>query len=165
MQVGKIIERELLGSIDDISLLLEPEYYGHYAAYHFVKQHQPWDPMCPEPPFLKRVQKHLVEALKLPDASYARFYTAIGSVLDHKHKVDMIISVRLKFDKAVEVTLDLTADPNKHTAKAEILYCVPSEDTSDTPLKLHAMALAEIIASKVREKYQQGHVITIDPRS
>lgn len=165
MQAGKEIERELLGSIHDVSLTLEPEYYGKHAAYDFVMQHQPWDPTRPEPPFLQRVQHHLVKALKLPDASHAKFYTAIGSVLDHKHKIDMVIVVHVRLDKAVEVTLDLTADPAKRTAKAEILYCVPNEDTTDIPLERHAAALAGIIARTVQDKRREGHVITIDPRS
>lgn len=135
---GTEIEEESLGHVQVSG------YNGEHMAYResmrWVKAHQPkgWDPTDPSPRFANDLHASVAEALGLDDYSELRFYTAVGSPLDYFHGVDGFFEYRGKI-----VTIDVTVDPGKLTAKADLVVNVSDTQAAlvvYTPMIAHRLA-------------------------
>jgi hypothetical protein len=115
---GTTVERELFGKAEKLARV--PEYLKYKQAMEVVRKLQPGDPTDPKPDFAYEVLIQ-VEG-KIPDGKdRIRFYTAIGSMLDHWHGVDGWFEL----EDGRRVSIDLTTNPQKETHKADIVFLVP----------------------------------------
>lgn len=102
---GRFFETDNFGE----SLARDTQYLEYDKALEEVKNNQPWDPTDPKPRFANDLHAEVALELGLKDDwSELRFYTAIGSALDHYHGVDAFF----EFDEA-RVTMDITKNPAK----------------------------------------------------
>lgn len=112
---GRFFETDNFGE----SRCKHPEQYQKYSdAIADVKNNQPGDPTDPKPRFANNLHTEVATELGLgDDLSQLRFYTAIGSALDHYHGVDGFF----EFGEA-RVTMDITQNPAKEGGyKADII--------------------------------------------
>ena len=140
---GKIAESEVLGETakPEQEKEMDLESYVTYGqAVDLVQDFQPFqdstDPY--EKRFPQDVHATLADFLGLEDFSQLRYYTAIGSPLDHFHGVDAFFELDLGNGESVRVTLDMTQNPNKQDYKADVVFQWPREglsykDSDDKP--------------------------------
>jgi len=125
VKAGQFFEQAVFkGCInDDVNAVRE--YIGYKDSLGWVKEHQPKKDYN-NPETLDSVQLSKLKnaiSLKLPNIDEVlRFYTAIGSPLDILHGVDGVFELGDNI-----VTVDLTLDPNKVIAKADVIILADSE--------------------------------------
>jgi hypothetical protein len=144
---GKIVEHDLFGTPERGPK--QPDYLPYKAAMELVRKLQPGDPKDPKTLFAYHVYIETERALQLDaDASPLSFYTAVDSVLDYKHGVDGWFELD---GGPVRATIDLTTNPHKDRAKADILFTVPSGGyANEEEIQAAALSLAQEVASRLR---------------
>lgn len=123
---GHMAEHEVFGEVREV-LRHEKIYMPYRQAVEMIKRHQPWsDPTDPEPRFANDLHATVFNDLGL-SAEDVRFYTAVGSSLDHHHGVDAFFEIG--GGKQVDiVTLDVTINESKdEDAKADVTFHLPPE--------------------------------------
>ena len=131
---GRVVEAEyfssikekyykLYGSLDNVRF----KYGEEENARKAVESMQPWkDPSDPTPEFANDLHATIADMLKLEDYKNLEFYTAVGSHLDIYFGQDAFFKCKLG-DQEIIVTLDLTANPNKYSSKADAIIHVPAD--------------------------------------
>ena len=103
--------------------------------------HQPWDPSDPEPRFASDLHASVALALGLDDWSTLKFFTAVGSALDHFHGVDCFFVFKGKI-----VTIDVTVNSEKLIGKADMVLNISDPETA---LLVGAPAVARLMGGVV----------------
>lgn len=143
MYTGRLFEIDVLGECN----WREEEYVPFWKCVRIVKHHQP-SRLGPDG---ERLQQMVSQILGSP----VRFYTAIGSPLDHYHGVDGFF----EHGRAV-VTIDLTTNPNKLEYKADIVLF--PEDFDDPE---RFQEVAERIAGLLTSRSSTSRVRATSSRS
>lgn len=147
---GHMVEHEAFGEVKE-TLRRERSYMPYRQSIETVKNHQPWDdPTDPEPRFANDLHATVFDDLGL-NAEDVRFYTAVGSSLDHHHGVDAFFEIGV--DKQVDiVTLDVTMNELKgEDAKADVTFHMPSEGLDPKLDKERYLELVKEVSSRVGE--------------
>jgi hypothetical protein len=118
---GPTIERELFGKTSK-----EKEGYVKYKeAMDIVRKSQPYkDPSEPDPEFADDLHATVADSLELEEYKKLKLFTAVGSHLDVYHGVDAFIELEDENMKVI-CTIDVTTNPNKDVAKADVLFHFP----------------------------------------
>lgn len=124
---GHLFEEKVLGRCRAI----HREYVPYWEAMELVRKSQPITPT----PVAARLQQEVSMQL----GAAVRFYTAVRSTLDERHKVDAFFEL-----SGVMVTIDLTMNPHKDFGKADLL--VSAEEIEDL------VALGGRIAREMRSR-------------
>jgi hypothetical protein len=119
---GTEIEEEVLGHA---LVVWDGAYLPFGKSLELVKAHQPCDPSDPEAGFANDLHASVALALGLEDWSELKLFTAVGSPLDFFHGVDAFFELRGKI-----VTIDVTINPNKCVAKADMVLNVSDLETA-----------------------------------
>ncbi len=93
-------------------------------ALGFVREYTKDDPTNPRKPFAKELRLAVIDGLELEDPKemeYVKFYTAVGTSADIFHGVDGWVEYTFPSGQQVVVTLDVTANPEKVSTKADVL--------------------------------------------
>jgi hypothetical protein len=101
---GHLFEEKVLGRCRAI----HRDYLPFRQAADLVRQNQP--PV--KAPVAVRLERQVSEML----GSTVKFYTAVRSTLDERHKVDAFFEL-----SGVMVTIDLTMNPHKDSGKADLI--------------------------------------------
>lgn len=137
---GKFFEADNFGE----SLCKDTGYVEFPTALEEVKNNQPGDPTDPKPRFANNLHAEVAEGLGLKDDwSELRFYTAVGSALDHYHGVDAFF----EFGDA-RVTMDITQNPAKSGGyKADVII-----GPEEVEYEKRRQEKAEEIANELRRR-------------
>lgn len=131
---GREAEAEYISKVRrQYSELFGKEYYSAFSeddekrAREAVEKMQPWpDPSDPSPEFANDLHATLADKLGLEDYADLEFYTAVNSHLDLYFGQDAFFKIKIG-DKEIIVSLDLTANPDKVSSKADVIIHVPSD--------------------------------------
>jgi len=149
---GGLMESEVLGELPkfekgDIYVPFKP-------MMEWVEKHQFGDPTDPEPRFANDLHATVAEKLGIEDLRNIKFFTAIGSPLDHFHGIDAFFKIQLN-EKQIIVTLDVTMNPNKgENYKADVVFYIsakgldPRDDKKEYMEKINEVA--DLIVDKAR---------------
>lgn len=122
---GHLMESETLGELSHLER--ENFYVPFRRAMAWVEEHQPFDPTDPGPRFANDVHALVAEKLGIEDLNEVKFFTAVGSPLDHFHGIDGFFRIKTR-GKEFVVTLDVTINPAKGKEyKADILIFIPPQ--------------------------------------
>mgnify|MGYP001559351445 CR=1 FL=1 len=149
---GGLMERETLGSLP------RPETEGLYVPFHrameWAEKHQFGDPTDPDPRFANDLHATVAQKLEIEDLRRVKFFTAVGSPLDHYHGIDAFFKVEWN-GKNFVVTLDVTMNPNKgDNYKADVVFYIsaegldPRDDRKEYLEKIEEVA--EMIVDKIK---------------
>lgn len=146
---GRFFETDNFGE----SLAQDAGYTEYVPALEDVKKNQPWDPADPKPRFANDLHAEVAtELLGLEgDWSEVRFYTAIGSALDHYHGVDGFF----EFGDA-RVTMDITQNPAKESGYKADFIIGPEEVEYEKRRQEKAQEIAEALRER-KEAAAQRH--------
>jgi len=137
---GQEVEEAVLGH----ALVKGKHYLPFRKSMRVVMAHQPWDPSDPGTRFTNDLHASVALALGLEEWSELKFFTAIGSQLDWFHGVDCFFSLRGEI-----VTIDVTIDPRKLTAKADVVLNVSDEKFA---LEFGAETVARLFQKRLAKK-------------
>ncbi len=136
---GTEVEEEVIGHA---LVRWNGQYVPFTRALQVIKTHQPWDPSNPEPKFASELRKAVAKELRLSDSRELKFYTAVGSPLDYFHGIDCFFCFEGKI-----VTIDLTINPTKQVAKADLVVNCSYRDAA---IAFAAPEVAKRLAGGVR---------------
>lgn len=145
---GKIIEAELFGQVAEAARVEFGDFQKlrketPQSATRTVKETQGQnDPTDPDRPFANDLHATLAQEITPNDYSRLRLYTAIGSALDLKFGVDAFVELDEE-EGTISVTLDVTANPNKDSHKADVIIQVPPDGIDVTVNKEEYNAVLE----------------------
>lgn len=137
---GKIIESESVGKNwalieheKDIEYLSYEEAMDNVRRFQSETNH----PYRPEKPSAKRfplvrgwhdkVGTELGLSEDDMENGKLKFFTAIDSILDKKHGIDGFMELELTDGQTIQVTLDITTNPQKVSYKAEVMIEIPED--------------------------------------
>ncbi|MBU1131611.1 hypothetical protein KJ840_05775 [Patescibacteria group bacterium] len=139
LYTGGVAEKEVIGANPDFKKGDERKYLPYEEAMAKVKEIQtkskmPYNPACPDVkryPFAYDLYAKVGTLLGFEDEDWKRgklkFFTALGSQLDFCHGVDGFLELELESGDKVQVTFDITINPNKVSYKADIIIAVPAD--------------------------------------
>lgn len=134
---GHIIEAELFGEVAKEGRVEFGDWQRlrretRQSALQIVKETQGTnDPTDPEKPFANDLHASVAQVVTPDDYSKLRLFTAIGSALDIKEGIDAFIELD-KEEGTISVTLDVTANPEKESHKADVIIHVPADGIDST---------------------------------
>jgi hypothetical protein len=158
---GRLSERDMLGEFkggDDyrkayLNAANEDGFMIRHQAIELIRKFSESDPRNPSKPFAKELRMAVIEELGLEeseDMDRVKFFSAVGTPLDHFHGVDAWVEFDSGRGGPRMVTLDVTLNTEKETHKADIIVQKvpdPSEN-EDEFLKL----VYEIYAPQIAEQ-------------
>lgn len=101
------------------------DYLPYQDSLQAVRENYDLDPENPPTPLARDLRLAIVNRLNLSQESTAtaRFYSAIGTQLDHHHGIDAFIDIVKDGTIIKTITLDATLSPQKQTTghKADII--------------------------------------------
>jgi hypothetical protein len=112
----------------------ERGYITHARSMELIRQFSMEDPTNPAKPFAKELRLAVIDELGLEedaDLDRIRYYSAVGTALDHFHGVDAWMEFVPEHGRPAVVTMDATMNPDKLAHKADIIiqsFPDPSED-------------------------------------
>lgn len=145
---GHLIEAELFGQVAQEARVEFGDWQKlrketAQSALQIVKEMQGAnDPTDPERPFANDLHATVAQEITPDDYSKLRLYTAIGSALDIKEGIDAFIELD-KEEGVISVTLDVTANPEKISHKADVIIHVPADGIDSTVDKEEYSAVLE----------------------
>jgi len=99
-ETGHLLESRMLGE----STEKETGYQYYKEAINFVKEHQAWEnPSDPDPRFANDLHATIADKLGIEDYDLLKFYTAVGSALDHYHGIDAFFELEINPDNPHEI--------------------------------------------------------------
>jgi len=108
----------------------------------FIRKNPSEDPTNPRQPFANELRLAIGDALGLvddADLNRLKFFTAVGTPADVFHGIDGWIEYEAKRgNDSVIVTLDATKNPNKETAKADMVIPLIPDAEEDEDAFLEA---------------------------
>ncbi len=139
---GRLNERDALGDFKRTPAFMrayraaanERGYVNYRQSVELVEQHYEGDPTNPAKPLANELRMAVIDELGLEtdaDMDRIKFFTAIGTPLDHFHGVDAWIEFVPEVGPPRRVTIDVTLNPNKETHKADVIvqeFPDPSEN-------------------------------------
>ena len=119
---GKIFESEVLPSLSDS--WKDEGYFDEERSFECVRNHQEWNPSDPNNKVANELHYKVAEKLGLDDVNELKFYSALHSPLDKYFGIDAFFEIN-----GALFTLDLSINPHKDVAKADIV--VTEKDLHD----------------------------------
>ncbi len=102
-------------------------YLKYKDAMEIVEKCQPFDPENPTPFFAHHLHKKVLEKLNLDNEDKLKFFTAVGSHLDHNHGVDAFFKLYSKHGEEISrATIDLTEREKR--GKADMILIVSDDE-------------------------------------
>lgn len=150
VKAGQFFEQSVFkgcvdGNTDNIR-----EYMGYKESLDWVREHQPKkdykNPETLDSGQLSQLKSAV--SSKLPNVDEVlKFYTAIGSSLDRFHGVDGFFELGDHI-----VTVDLTLDPDKVIAKADVVILADDENgLTDEVIDRASLAISEKFKEKITQ--------------
>lgn len=168
---GRIYEHNLFGEVKTDSPSYKEEirkckpdssgYIPFKCALEVVKKFQPGDPVNPSHEFANTIRIAVIDELGIEDPEQMekiRFYTAVGSPLDHWHGVDAFIEVDFGNGKKEISTFNssLRQDRAVEDIKADILVgSLPDPEESEKEYWKKIEEIAKKAAEKIRPRVQK----------
>lgn len=159
---GHLIEKELFGVPESSKNMPEIEKKFREAGFikmrdamSVIKRYQPEgsDPSDPEAGFANDLHATVAELLGIEDYENLRFYTAVGTLIDFKNGVDAFMELDHE-GRTYFVTLDVTANPNKTSHKADIVFHVPMDGIDPKEDKREYSEILNGTADRVASKFK-----------
>ena len=111
---GKMFESEVLSRLSDS--WRREGYFNMSKSYEWVRNNQIWNPSDPDNKTASDLHFKIAEKLGLENVNELKFYSALNSPLDYHYGVDAFFEIG---DSVV--TIDLSLNPHKEVAKADIV--------------------------------------------
>ena len=141
IQRGRLVERDLLGEVRG-EMPYQEGYVPYKEAQRWVMSNQPAQPTNPIKPFAHELRIALLDCLGFQTRvqfNKVRFYTAVGSALDHWHGIDAFIQVDADEDLRVPsglITLGVTTrDKSDESFNTDVEIWVPNEGLDEISKK------------------------------
>ena len=162
MVLGGLIENEIFGEIKKYKYFEDLPNIDSYVKFgESIKAVRNMQLGSPEKPskFVPKDLKKNIEQLFLRDTGKEiniLFYTAVGSHLDRYHGIDGFFEINEDGRKVI-VTMDVTANPNKDSYKADIILSVPRDGIDDVDegykefIELYARRIERAFLTKMEE--------------
>lgn len=135
---------------------------GNYVSYKdalaLIKRNYTLDPHHPTKPFATDLRVAVADGLGLStndELNRLKFYSSVNTVFDLLHGVDGFLIYEHPEKGEIVVTLDVTKNPNKLRAKADLLIANPIVDPEEdekrylTAIEMHAQEVVKKIQEKL----------------
>ncbi|MFA6272264.1 MAG: hypothetical protein WC693_04125 [Patescibacteria group bacterium] len=156
---GKLIEHEMLGVAHlESAARARIEYQPYQQALKSAKERQPGNPSDPKARFANDLHATICELMGLEDYNQLRFYTSVGSSLDHFHGIDGFFELSIDENNpadSIVVTVDITMNPNKGDQyKADHIITVPTDGLDPKEDKEAFAALVKSTAEQITKIFE-----------
>jgi hypothetical protein len=138
------------------------EYQPYQQALKAVKEIQPGDPSDPKTRFANDLHATICELMGLENYSQLKFYTSVGSSLDHFHGIDGFFELHIDErnpKNTIIVTIDITMNPNKgEQYKADHIITVPTDGLDPKDDKKEFAELVKSTAEQITKLFESQMV-------